>query len=157
MRQLLLLAAGFLMLWPGVSSGQTASAPANLQMRLLNYKTGRPLKGRWVELALSDPDGKLLRRPELMRSVTDAKGVATFRFEKVPPPRVRVIALDDHECAERHDFATAEVFEHGIAGTYADENRCKPHDVRLPNPQPGEVVFPVHRLNLWQRIIRTYE
>jgi hypothetical protein len=157
MRQTLLLAAGFLMLWSGVSSGQTVSAPLKLQVLLLHYKTGRPLKGCWVELALSNPVGKLLPRPELMRSVTDAKGVATFRFDKVPPPRIWVIAMNDYECSERHDFATTEVFERGIAGTYADDDRCKPHALRLPNPQPGEVVFPVHRLNLWQRIVRTYE
>ena len=157
MRQFLLMATGLFMLGSGVSLGQTVPAPAYLQVRLLNYKTGRSLKGRWVELALSDSDGKLRPRPELMRAVTDAKGVAMFRFEKVPPPRIWVIAMDDYECTERRDFATIEVFEHGIAGSYADDERCKPHAARLPNPQSGEVVFPVHRLNLWQRILRTFE
>jgi len=71
MRRLLLTAVGLLIVGFGVALGHTASAPVNLRVRLLNYKTGRPLKGRYVELVLSGPDGKFPNRPELMRAETD--------------------------------------------------------------------------------------
>ena len=45
----------------------------------------------------------------------------------------------------------------GISGNYVDDARCKPYASLPPNPQPGEIVFPVHRLNLWQRIVRGLE
>ncbi len=157
MRRLLLMAVGLLIVGSGVALGQTASAPVNLRVRLLNYKTGRPLKGRYVELALSGPDGKFPNRPELMRAETDANGVAEFRFETMPPLRVWVLSLDDYPCAEQVEFATAEIHQHGIAAGYADDSRCKPHPTNLPNPQPGEVLFPAHRLNLWQRFVRGME
>jgi hypothetical protein len=156
MHRLLLLAVGFFTVGFGVSSGQTAPAPANIRVRLLNYKTGRPLKGRYVALSLSSPDGKYLRA-DVVREKTDADGVARFWFEATPPPRLWVVALDDYACAEQEEFATADILQHGIAGSYADDSHCKPHASSLPNPQPGEVVFPVHRLNLWQRILRGFE
>ena len=151
------MTVGFFVVGSGVSSGQTAPAPANIRVRLLNYKTGLPLKGRYVELVLSGPDGKFPLRAEVVRAETDANGVAVFWFDATPPPRVWVVALDDYVCAEHVEFATADILQHGDAGSYADDSRCKPHPSSLPNPQPGEVVFPVHRLNLWQRIRRGLE
>jgi|SRR6266850_479813 len=156
MRRLLLLAVGLFIVGSGVSSGQILSAPVNIRVRLLNYKTGRPLNGRYVALSLSGPDGKYLRA-EVMRGKTDANGVVVFRFTATPPPRVWVIALDDYACAEREEFATADVLQKGISGNYVDDARCKPYASLPPNPQPGEIVFPVHRLNLWQRILRGFE
>jgi hypothetical protein len=157
MRRLRLTAVGFLIVGSGVSLGQTASALLNLRVRLLNYKTGRPLKGRYVELVLSGPDGKFPNRPELMRAETDTNGVAEFRFETMSPPRVWILTLDDYPCAEQEQFATADIHQHGIAVSYADDSRCKPHAATLPSPQPGEVLFPVRRLNLWQRLVRGLE
>ena len=157
MRWLLLTAFGFLIVGSVVSWGQTASALVNLRVRLLNYKTGRPLKGRYVELLLSGPDGKFPNHPGLMRAETDANGVAEFRFETIPPPRVWVLPLDDYACAQQVEFATSDIHQRGIAASYVDDSYCKPHATRLPNPQPGEVIYPVHRLNLWQRFVRGLE
>jgi hypothetical protein len=145
------------MLGSEVSLGQTVQAPSNIRVRLLNYKTGLPLKGRYVELALSGPDGKSPLHADVMRAETDANGVAGFRFEVTPLQRVWVIALDDYECAKDVEFATADILQHGITGSFVDDIRCKPHASSLPSPQLGEVVFPVHRLNLWQRFLRGFE
>ena len=143
------------MVGAGVSSGQTIPASVNIRVRLLNYKTGRPLNGRYVALSLSGPDGNY-HRSEVIRGKTDANGVVVFLFAATPPPRVWVIALDDYSCAEREEFATADILQKGISGNYVDA-RCKPYVSLPPNPQPGEIVFPVHRLNLWQRIVRGFE
>jgi hypothetical protein len=157
MRQLLSMAVGFFVLGSEVSQGQTIQAPANIRIRLLNYKTGLPLKGRYVELALSGPDGKFPLHANVIRAETDANGVAGFQFGVSPAQRVWVIALDDYECAKDAEFATADILRHGIAGSFVDDIRCKPHAFSLPSPRPGEVVFPVHRLSLWQRILRGFE
>ena len=98
-----------------------------------------------------------LSSSEVIRGKTDANGVVVFWFRAMPPPRVWVIALDDYSCAEREEFATADVLQKGISGNYVDDARCKPYASLPPNPQPGEIVFPVHRLNLWQRIVRGLE
>jgi hypothetical protein len=92
-----------------------------------------------------------------MRAETDANGVAEFWFQTMPPLRVWVLPLDDYPCAEQVEFATSDIHQHGIAASYADDSYCKPHPTTLPNPQPGEVIFPVHRLNLWQRFVRGLE
>ena len=151
------MAVGFFTLGSGVSLGQTVQAPSNICVRLLNYKTGLPLKGRYVELALSGSDGKFPLRAEVLRAKTDANGVAGFQFGVSPAQRVWVIALDDYKCAKDAEFATTDILQHGIAGSFVDDIRCKPHAFSLPSPQPGEVVFPVHRLNLWQRFLRGFE
>src|SRR6266436_4137411 len=132
MRRLLLTAVGLLIVGSGVSSGQTPSAPVNRRVRLLNYKTGLPLKGRYVELVLSGPDGKFPNRPELMRAETDANGVAEFRFETMPPLRVWILPLDDYPCAEQEQFASAEIRQHGSAIIFAYKGRCQPLVVRQP-------------------------
>ncbi|HEX4542208.1 MAG TPA: hypothetical protein VH114_03495 [Candidatus Acidoferrum sp.] len=159
MRQLLLIAIAiaFLAMGSGISSGQTSPTKAEIRVLLLNYKTGRPLKGRYVELVLSGPDGKYSFRGGNVRGKSDADGVAVFMFEKLPPARVWVLPLDDYECAADVEFSTADILQHGIAAKYVDDSRCKPHASSLPDPKPGEVVFPVHRLNLGQRFWRGLE
>lgn len=151
------MAVGLFVLGSEVSPGQTIQAPANIRIRLLNYKTGLPLKSRYVELALSGPDGKFPLHADVLRAETDANGVAGFRLGVTPLQRVWVIALDDYECAKEVEFAVADIVQHGMAGGYVDDSRCEPHASSLPSPQPGEVVFPVHRLNLWQRFLRGFE
>jgi len=137
--------------------GQTASPPVDIRVRLLDYKTGRPMKGRFVQLTLSDPSGQYSHGAVLMKSKTGANGVVAFRFKIMPPPRVMVVALDDYPCTEPEEFATEEIFQRGIVGSHADVPYCTPHIASIPNPRPGEVVFYVHRLNLWQRIRQSME
>jgi hypothetical protein len=136
--------------------GQTASPPADIRVRLLDYRTGRPLKGRYVQLTLSNPNGQFGPDAVLIRSKTGADGEAAFRFKAVAAPTVMVVALDDYPCTEPEEFATEEIFQRGIVGKHADIPYCMPHTTSIPSPRTGEVVFYVHRLSLWQRIHRGF-
>jgi hypothetical protein len=152
-----LICAGFCAAVSPSSQGQTAPTAPEIRVRLLNYKTGRPMKGRYVQLTLFDPDGQLSSDAALMKGKTGADGIAAFRLKTKPAPRIAVVALDDYPCTEPEEFKADGILLHGIVGSFADIPYCKPHTSSLPNPQPGEVVFYVHRLNLWQRIRRSIE
>jgi hypothetical protein len=154
-RRFLLTLVAFFIVKSGIFWGQTSAATQQIQVLLLDYRTGQPLKGRYVALSLSNADGKFLRA-DAIRGKTDANGVVVFELSATPPPKVGV-AVDDYACAEHEEFATADILQHGIAGSYVDDNRCKPHVSLLPDAIPGQVVFPVHRLNLWQRFWRALE
>jgi hypothetical protein len=155
MRRLLWASVSLLLITSGFALGQSSSVTARIRVRLLDYKTAKPLKGRWASLSLSNSAGRYLRAESLTER-TDANGVAVFCFRTDPPPRVW-IALDDYSCAEHQEFATADILQNGVAGGYVDDDRCKPHASSLPAPTPGEVVLPVRRLNLWQRFWRGIE
>jgi len=83
MRRLLLTAVGLLIVGFGVALGTPlrSGKPSSSTPKLQDWPL---LKGRYVELVLSGPDGKFPNRPELMRAETDANGVAEFRFETMP-------------------------------------------------------------------------
>lgn len=154
MRGLFLICSGFCVAGSAFSQGQTVSTAPEIRVRLLDYKTGRPLKGRYVWLTLSDPDGQY-RATVATEGKTGAGGAAVSRF-KTPPPRILVVTPDDYECTEPEPagFATEAIVQHGIVGNLIDMPLCKPHTSAFPNPRPGELVFYVHRLNLGQRIRR---
>jgi len=154
MRELLFVAATFLLLEPDALFGQAASSAAEIRVVVLNYKTGRPLAGRYIALVLLGPDGEYPNHAGAMTSKSGADGIAVFRFIAAPPPVVSVVALDDYECSKEVDFSTAEILQRGIAGEYADDNICKPHVLSAWIPKPGQIVFPIHRLNILQRIWR---
>jgi hypothetical protein len=157
MRWLFLVCAGFCTA-TAFSQGQKTPTSPEIRVRLLDYKTGRPLKGRMVWLTLSDHDGQY-RSIVPMEGDTGADGIAVFRFKTVPPPRILVVPPEDHACTEPEPagFATEAIVQYGIVGNLFDEPLCKPHISEFPNPRPGELVFYAHRLNLWQRIRRSIE
>ena len=94
-----------------------------------------------------------------MEGKTRADGAAVFRFKTVLPPRMLVVTPDDYECTEPEPagFATETIVQRGIVGNLIDVPLCKPHTSEFPNPRPGELVFYIHRLNLWQRIRRAMQ
>jgi hypothetical protein len=157
MRVLLFICAGLWMSASTLSQGQSAPPAPSVRVRLLDYKTGRPLKGRYVQLTLSDPSGNYGPDAVLLKGKTGADGVVVFRPKAIPSPRVDVVTLDDMPCTAPEEFATDVIVQQGIVGTQADVPFCKPHTSPIPNPRPGEVVFYAHRLNLWQRFRRSIE
>jgi hypothetical protein len=157
MRLLFLICAGFCTA-AAFSQCQKAPTAPEIRVRVLDYKTGRPLKGRHVWLTLSDPDGQY-RNDVPMEAKTGANGAAVFRFQTLLSPRILVVTPDDFECTEPEPagFATETIVQHGIVGNLIDTPLCKPHISEFPNPRQGELVFYAHRLNLWQRIRRAIE
>ncbi len=136
--------------------GRTTSSEITIRVRLLDYKTGRALRGRCVARAPSGKDGKYFRQ-EVLKHRTDKAGEVEFHVRAEAAPKVIVTPLNDYSCAKYDQFTTAEILERGIPRNYSDESYCGPRAVVLPNPQPGEVIFPVHELNLWQRLARSLD
>jgi hypothetical protein len=154
MRRLLLTAVGFSLLGCAVFPAQASPFAAVIKVRLLNYKTGHPLKRHFVGLVLSDNEGRFPPGATVVNTETDANGMATFSFEVKPSTRVRVLLyLYDTVCNKREEFSIDEVLKQGTFGN-ADDTRCGPRTSPFPNPQPGEIVFPIHPLNLWQKLWR---
>lgn len=157
MRRFFLICIGFCTA-AAFSQGQPAPTTAEIRVRLLDYKSGRPLKGRHVWLTLSDRDGEY-RTTVAMEGKTGADGAAAFVFKTVPPLRILVVTPDDYECTEPEPagFSTEQIVHYGIVGNLTDVPLCKPHTSEFSNPRPGELAFYVHRLNLWQRIRRAIQ
>ena len=152
MRRLLLPVIAFLLMSAEICPAQGSLTKTKIRVRLLNYKNGHTLRGRYIGLIISESDGNFSFHREIIRAKSDADGVAVFTFE-TPPPKVWILPLDDYECASEVVFSTVDILQNGIAASFADDDRCKPH-TSLPTPGRGELVFPVRRLNLWQRFWR---
>lgn len=138
------------------SSGQIPPSPADLRVRLLDYKTGHPVEGRHIVLTLADANGHWAPEAVGLKEKTGADGSAAFRFSSEAAQRILVVAIDDFACTEPgpKGFATDEIIKHGIVGNLIEVPFCKHHISTLPDPRPGELVFYVHSLNFWERIRR---
>jgi hypothetical protein len=157
MRKSFLICIGFCTA-AAFSQDRPTPTAAEIRVRLLDYKTGRPLKGRHVWLTMSDRDGEY-RTTVALEGKTAADGAAAFLFKTVPPPRILVVTPDDYECTEPEPagFSTEAIVHYGIVGNLTDVPLCKPHTSEFPNRRPEELVFYAHRLNLWQRIHRAIQ
>jgi hypothetical protein len=159
MRSLFLICAGFCTAVV-FSQGQTAPTASEIRVLLLDYKTGQPLQGRKVWLTLFDTDEQYRNRTIVaMEGKTGTDGTAVFRFSSGPLPKMLVVSAEDFACTEPGPmrFGTEAIVRHGVVGNLVDVPLCKPHTPAFPNPRPGELVFYVHRLNLWQRIRRAMQ
>ncbi len=138
--------------------GQTTPRTTSVRVRLVDYRTGRPLGGHKVWLSLSDGDGQLTGRS--LTNKTEKGGLATFQLEKPLPKKIWVTLarLGDWNCNARQDFDTQEVISKGIPDTYSpDPALCKGSSFPFADPPPGEIVIPVRRLNFWLMLRRVME
>jgi len=141
------------------SQTSTVHTPPEIRVRLLDYKTGRPLKGHKVWLGLSDQDGEIRQDAPYLAGKTGRDGIAIFQMKQTPPPKMWVdLGIGDWACTSRGDFVPSDLLQRGIAVTFeADPHLCKSPPATFPSPQPGEMVLPIRRLNLWLRIRRAVE
>lgn len=142
---------GFLLVASGFTRGQNSAAPVELRVRILDYKTGQPIRDRRVQLTLSGPDGEWRNNDQKMISKTGADGLAVFRIKTIPP-RVDVVDLADYLCTFPEEFAAEEILHHGVVGRQIETSFCKPHASSNPDMHAGEVVFYVHRMSFWKRV-----
>src|SRR5260370_26780258 len=81
-------------------------------VQLLDYKTGRPLRGRCVALAPSGKEGKYFRQ-EVLKHRTDKAGEVEFHVRAEAAPKVIVTPLNDYSCAKYDQFTTADILDGG--------------------------------------------
>jgi hypothetical protein len=163
MRRLFLVSAGFCMAAGAFCEGQTvpASAPSSHEIRvqLLDYRTGRPLKDRYVQLTVPWPNKDSGYHEEYPTAKTKKDGIAIFHFNGWLPPAGQVVLLDDWECSDLRLFATEEVLRQGLVEKFdADDHpMCRRHLTQLATAVPGVIVCYAHRLNFFQRFRRSVE
>src|SRR5262245_45250040 len=81
---------------------QTAPPVSVVQVLVLDYKTGRPLKGREVEVMLPDARGYIYNSSPRIFKKTDRNGIAAFTIPSPLPPDVWVMA--DFPCTRQQAF-----------------------------------------------------
>jgi hypothetical protein len=142
----------------GLASGPCwAQVLAEVRVRVLDYKTGRPVQQRTVGVLLPDNEGQIRNDSVTMLEKTGRDGVAVFRFTQPLPPTLWIIAaytMADWSCTERQEFGTTEVLEHGAVGDLTAFWLCEHHTSSTAIAQPGEVVVYTRHLNPWLRFRR---
>ena len=130
-----------------------------IRVRILHSKTHRPMKGRRVEVQFSGMDGQWYSNAPHLIARTGSDGVVTFEVKQPLPRTIDIVDLTGYPCSFPEEFPTLEVLAHGVVGKWtltgvpkADEWCTADTNARQPQQRPGEVVFFVHPLNLWQRI-----
>jgi hypothetical protein len=145
------------------TESQTATAPAltapEIRVRLLDYKTGRPLKDRYVQLTVPWPNKVSGYHEEYLTAKTKKDGVAIFHFSGWLPPAVEVVLLNDWACSDLRPFTTDEVLHQGLVVQFEANHHpwCRSHFTQPVTAEPGVIVCYAHRLNLFQRFRRSVE
>ena len=145
----------FFLAYVAVSSacyGQSSPTVSEIRVRTLDYKTGRPIKHRLVEVMLADRPGPRRDRPFVIFQKTGTNGSAVFQIPAPQPSKIWVMA--DFPCTRQQAFGTFEVLERGIVGDHADFELCKHPTNHRATAQPGEIVIYIRRLNPWLRFWR---
>lgn len=144
----------------GICQAQASSGTVELRVRVLDYKTGQPLKRHRIAIWLSDSAGEIQYHvsQEITRS-TGEDGRAVFQLKEPLPPNIRVDTdmLPDWNCAATWQLATGLILQRGIVGEYKSDAECKKKGLPpVASAVPGEVVIFVHQLGLFGRLHRLF-
>jgi hypothetical protein len=135
-----------------ICQAQAVPSVSEIRVLVLDYKTGRPVKGREVEVMLPDVMGQIHNRSPLIVQKTRKDGIASVQVPSPLPPQLWVMA--DFPCTRQQAFATTEILQHGIVGDHADFELCKNPTSRRVAARPGQIVLYIRRLNPWLRLER---
>jgi hypothetical protein len=156
----ILIAIALMSLSSGLCRAQATSSTAEIRVRALDYRTGRPLKNHRIAIWLSDSAGEIQYHVSReIESSTDAEGSAVFQLKEPLPPTIMVDTrmLPDWNCSATWHLATGVILQHGIVGEFKSDAECKK---KGPSPAasaaPGEVVIFVHQLGLVGRLHRLF-
>jgi hypothetical protein len=153
------LMASFLFFRCGSLLAQSDPHITTIRVRLVDYKTGKRLKGHKVWLWLSDGDGELTQHPVTLASKTGKDGIAVFQMATIPPPKMWVdLGIGDWACASTGEFSTSDLLQNGMGVNFqADSNLCKSPPATFPDPCRGVITFAIRHLNLWLQVRRSIE
>ena len=157
----------------GLSFSQTPSEVA-VTIRVLDYKTGHPARGRNVALS-TVPTNRNFH--DWVIAKTGKDGVASFTI-KTPLPATLWIdpeagSFRNFSCTQSDseldfpngvriqvDFSgvlhltTSEVLQQGIVGRFAKNPLCQPDTFSVPPEQPGIIVIFTRHLSPWLTLRR---
>jgi hypothetical protein len=126
-----------------------SSETSHLSVRILNAKSGSPIKGVSVGISITNEKG---RSVGLSDAVTNDEGVATFGLSDPAPERIE-ITFSPNElgyCSDRA-FPTAQILKTGLVARYTcDDGKLK----WSANPKPGELVIFTKHVTFWERMRR---
>jgi hypothetical protein len=134
--------------------GRIVQQVSEVQALVLDYKTGRPVPGREVEMILPDAKGDIHNNSPRIFKKTGNNGIAVFHINSPVPPQVWV--MTDCPCTRQQAFETSEVLQQGMIGDHADFELCRNPTSRTVMAKPGEIVVYIRRLNLWLRFERFF-
>jgi hypothetical protein len=130
----------------GLSFSQKPSA-VTVMIRVLDYKSGRPVKHHRIGLLLGSVADRRDWTHHIVKKTTCSDGTAVFELSSLPSEMSLV------ENGMEVTFPTAEVIGRGAVAYSYDAYSNRP----LPWPivkQPGELVVYTHRYNPLQRFTR---
>jgi hypothetical protein len=130
--------------------GRIVQQVSEVQVLVLDYKTGRPVPGWSVEMKLPDAKGEIHRFPLGTFKETGENGIVVFQIKAPLPPQVGVSIKSP--CTRREVFDTSEMLQQGTIGDHADFESCKSPTSRTVVAQPGQIVIYIHLPTVWQKI-----
>lgn len=125
---------------------------AEVQVRVLDFRTARPVQHHTVGLLLPDSAGEIRTDSVTLFAKTDRQGIAVFLLTKPLPPSLWVLpehSLADWSCTQTQQFSTPEVLQRGLVGAFENHPFCKNHTTISPVMHPGEVLVYLRRLSGW--------
>jgi hypothetical protein len=128
------------------------------------------MKRRIVEVQFFGVRGESYTNAPQLVGRTRSDGVVVFRVEEPVPPFIDIVDLKGYQCSNVGMFATVDVLRRGVVsppwapkgkqspGLRKVDQFCTPDpSAAQPDATPGEVVFYVHPLTLWQRLQRDWQ
>jgi hypothetical protein len=147
----------FLLQLPAVSApchAQIVQQVYEVQVLVLDYKTGRPVPEWEVAMMLPNIKGKYPPYSSTIWGKTGKSGTVFFPFQSPIPQQVSIMTdWDGYSCTSQDVFDTSKVLQQGVIG---DFELCKNIKSGTVTAQPGEIVIYLRRPNRWQRIERFF-
>ena len=128
-------------------------------VRVLDYKSGHPARGRKVALSTAP----VIRNDhDWVIAKTRKDGVALFTIKEPLPTILRIDpeagSFPNFSCTQSDaqfdnsgvlELLTSQVLEHGIVGNFTNNPLCQHHVSSSPTAQPGVIVIYTRHLNPW--------
>ena len=134
------------MIVSGLSFSQVSS---EVQVRVLDYRTGQPAK-HWKVGILAGNDW--------LKAETATDGLASFRISGPLPQTLSVDpeagSWSEWGCSDKGIFQTSEVLQRGAVTGFLQDPLCQHHTLSTAIGHPGEIVIYIRHLNPWLTLRR---
>jgi len=122
-----------------------------LSVRLLDAKSGKPIKGVSVALLVGNEEG----RPVSIFRVTATDGLATYQLPAQVPERVGIdfSPIEVWVCSDIA-FLTDPILKTGIVAKYKCAPDVSKQAVAAATPKPGELIISTRRISRRQLMLR---
>ena len=119
-----------------------------VQVLVLNHKTGRPVPGWKVDMQLPDAKGEIHRFDRGIVEEAGKNGIAIFHIKSPIPQQVLIEPYSS--CAKWKLLDTSEILRQGMVEDHDDFN-CKKSTSRTATAQPGQIVVYAHLPTFWEK------